>query len=353
MLSSVVTVDSDGNPVSRNNLEATIYKIDWRWWWEASYESLASYIGSSEHVPVIDEKVYTRNGEGKFSFRIEYPEWGRYLIRVVDPSTGHATGKIVYIDWPGWAGRAQREDPGGAAMLSFSSDKQNYTVGETAKISIPSPGQGRALLSIENGSQVIETHWINATEPETNFSFTVSEKMTPNVYVNVTLIQPHSQTKNDLPIRLYGVIPIFVEDPSTRLYPVITMPDVLKPEEEITVRISEAKKTGCSYTLAIVDEGLLDLTRFQTPDPWSVLYAREALGVKTWDVYDMVLGAYGGKIEKIFSIGGGMAGQEEGESDQNRADRFPPMVKFLGPFTLKQGQTNTHTIHNTKICRIS
>ncbi len=341
---SVVTIDSDGNPVSRNNLEATIYKIDWKWWWDASDESLASFIGSSEHMPIFDEKINTRNGEGDFSFRIQYPEWGRYLIRIVDPSTGHATGKIVYIDWPGWAGREQREHPGGATMLSFSSDKQNYTVGETATISIPASGQGRALLSIENGSQIIEAHWINTTEPETNFSFTVSEKMTPNVYVNVTLIQPHSQTKNDLPIRLYGVIPIFVEDPSTRLYPVITMPDVLKPEEEFTVRISENKKAGCSYTLAIVDEGLLGLTRFQTPDPWSVLYAREALGVKTWDVYDMVLGAYGGKIEKILSIGGDLARLEEGESDQSRADRFPPMVKFLGPFTLKEGQTNTHTI---------
>jgi uncharacterized protein YfaS (alpha-2-macroglobulin family) len=341
---SVVTIDSDGNPVSRNNLEATIYKVDWRWWWEASDESLASYIGSSEHMPILDKKINTKNGEGDFSFRIQYPEWGRYLIRIVDPSTGHATGKIVYIDWPGWAGREQRENPGGATMLSFSSDKQNYTVGETATISIPASGQGRALLSIENGSQIIEAHWITTTEPETNFSFPVSEKMTPNVYVNVTLIQPHSQTKNDLPIRLYGVIPIFVEDPSTRLYPVITMPDVLKPEEEITVRISESKKAKCSYTLAIVDEGLLSLTRFQTPDPWSVLYAREALGVKTWDVYDMVLGAYGGKIEKILSIGGDLAALEKGEADQSRADRFPPMVKFLGPFTLNEGQTNTHTI---------
>jgi uncharacterized protein YfaS (alpha-2-macroglobulin family) len=341
---SIVTIDSDGNPVSRNNLEATIYKIDWRWWWDASDESLASYIGSSEHMPIFNEKINTRNGKGDFSFRIQYPEWGRYLVRIVDPLTGHATGKIVYVDWPGWAGREQREHPGGATMLTFSSDKQNYSVGETATISIPASGQGRALLSIENGTQIIEAHWINATEPEIIFSFTVTEKMAPNVYVNVTLIQPHSQTKNDLPIRLYGVIPIFVEDPSTRLYPVITMPDVLKPEDEITVRISEKNKSGCSYTLAIVDEGLLGLTRFQTPDPWSVLYAREALGVKTWDVYDMVLGAYGGKIEKILSIGGGLEGLEEGESDKSRADRFPPVVKFLGPFTLKEGQTNTHTI---------
>jgi uncharacterized protein YfaS (alpha-2-macroglobulin family) len=257
----VVTVDPDGNPVSRNNLEASVYKIDWRWWWDASEDNLASYIGSSEHIPVLEEKVNTRNGSGRFSFRIDYPEWGRYLIRIVDPLTNHATGKIVYVDWPGWAGRENREYPGGATMLSFSSDKQNYNVGETATLSIPSSGQGRALLSIENGSRIIEAHWISTTEPETKYSFVVKEEMTPNVYVNVTLIQPHSQTKNDLPVRLYGVIPIFVEDPSTKLHPVISMPEILKPEEEVTVRISEKNKKSCTYTLAIVDEGLLDLTR--------------------------------------------------------------------------------------------
>jgi uncharacterized protein YfaS (alpha-2-macroglobulin family) len=340
----VVTVDPAGNPVSRNNLEATVYKIDWRWWWDASEESLASYIGSSEHIPLLEERINTRNGLGKFSFRIDYPEWGRFLIRVVDPLTNHATGKIVYVDWPGWAGREQREYPGGATMLSFSSDKTKYNVGETATVSIPSSAQCRALLSIENGSKIIEAHWITMIEPETNFSFVVTDKMTPNVYVNVTLIQPHSQSKNDLPVRLYGIIPIFVEDPSTRLYPVISMPDVLKPEQEVTVRISEKNKKGCSYTLAIVDEGLLDLTRFQTPDPWSVLYAREALGVKTWDIFDMVLGAYGGKIERILSIGGDMTELQAGEPSAAKADRFPPVVKFLGPFTLKEGQTNSHTV---------
>jgi uncharacterized protein YfaS (alpha-2-macroglobulin family) len=340
----VVTVDPDGNPVSRNNLEASVYKIDWRWWWDASEDNLASYIGSSEHIPVLEEKVNTRNGRGRFSFRIDYPEWGRYLIRIVDPLTNHAAGKIVYIDWPGWAGRENREYPGGATMLSFSSDKQNYNVGETATLSIPSSGQGRALLSIENGSRIIEAHWISTTVPETKYSFAVTEEMTPNVYANVTLIQPHSQTKNDLPVRLYGVIPISVEDPSTKLYPVISMPEILKPEEEVTVNVSEKNKKSCTYTLAIVDEGLLDLTRFQTPDPWKVLYAREALGVKTWDVFDLVLGAYGGKLERILSIGGGMAELEAGGPSSAKADRFPPVVKFIGPFTLKEGQTNSHTI---------
>jgi uncharacterized protein YfaS (alpha-2-macroglobulin family) len=340
---NLVTLDPDGDPVTRKNLDVNIYKINWRWWWDAGEDNLASYIGNTEHQPIFSSRVNTINGEGSFRFRIDYPEWGRYLIRVADPVSGHTCGKIVYIDWPGWAGRGEREQPGGAAMLSFSADKTAYQAGEFASITFPSSGQGRALVSIENGSRVLDAYWVEAGEPETKFNFKVTPEMAPNIYVNLTLIQPHAQTKNDLPIRLYGVIPIMVEDPSTRLMPVIEMPDVLRPEEEVSIKVSESNGTACSYTLAIVDEGLLDLTRFSTPQPWDHFYAREALGVKTWDMYNAVLGAYGGKIEQMFGIGGGF-GEDVGRESQSRANRFRPMVKVIGPFSLKQGQKQSHVI---------
>ena len=59
-----------------------------------------------------------------------------------------------------------------------------------------------------------------------------------------------------------------------------------------------------TYSLAIVEDGLLDLTRFKTPNPWNTFFAKTALGVKTWDIYNDVIGAFGGTINQIFSIGG-------------------------------------------------
>ncbi len=341
----VVTLDPDGNPVNRDGVEVSVYKISWRWWWDASYENLASYVGTNEQRTIKSEKINTRRGSGKFNFRIEYPDWGRYLVRAVDPVSGHATGKIIYVDWPGWAGRADREQPGGAAMLSFSTDKSSYNVGEMAVITFPSAGHGRALVSLENGSRVVKADWIETGEPETSHTFVITKDMAPNVFINLSLVQPHAQSVNDLPIRLYGVMPIQVEDPGTRLRPVINMPDELRPNSTVSIKISEENRTECSYTLAIVDEGLLGLTRFRTPDAWSHFYAREALGVKTWDMYDMVIGSFGARIESLLSIGGGYEGEEEGEEAQSKANRFPPMVIFEGPFHLEKGQTRTHNLN--------
>jgi alpha-2-macroglobulin len=341
----VVTVDEEGNPVSRQGLEVEVYKVEWRWWWSTGTDNLASYVSSSYHTPIIKKKLNTTNGFGKFDFRVDYPEWGRYLIRVYDPVSGHATGQTAYMDWPGWAGRAQRENPGGESMLTFSADKTKYNVGETVKVNFPSAKDGRALVSIESGSKVIDAYWVESEKDETNFSFKVTEEMTPNVYINITLVQPHLYTANDLPIRLYGVIPILVEDPRTKIQPVLNMPKVLAPEEDVTINVKEKDGKAMTYTIAIVDEGLLDLTRFKTPDPWSSFYAREALGVKTWDMYDFVMGAYGGKIAQLFSIGGD--GESEGAKG-NKANRFKPMVKFLGPFELGSGDNQSHTFKMPK-----
>ncbi|MFO7371053.1 MAG: alpha-2-macroglobulin family protein [Bacteroidales bacterium] len=160
--------------------------------------------------------------------------------------------------------------------------------------------------------------------------------------VLLALIQPHASSENDMPMRLYGVIPVLVEDPQTRISPVLKMPDDLEPLQQFKVEVSEKSRREMTYTLAIVEEGLLDLTRFKTPDPWSLFYAREALGVRSWDLYDMVIGAYGGKLTSILGIGGD--DEQAGGQSAEKANRFKPVVKYLGPFTLKAGKTNSHTL---------
>lgn len=336
----IATLDYLGNPVSVSNVEVNIYKVRWRWWWESSSEDVGSYLNTRHAEKIKTIRTSSENGKGSFKFKVDYPEWGRYYVQVKNKDSGHITGKFIYMDWPGWAGRGERENPGGVSLLSFSSDKANYKVGEKAMISIPSSGKGRALLTVESGSKVLQAKWIEVENNEILHSITVTPEMAPNVYVHVTMLQPHKHD-NSLPIRMYGVIPLMVEDPGTILKPQIEMPEELAPLSRVKVKVSEKDGKAMTYTVAIVDEGLLDLTRFKTPNPHPVFYAREALGVKTWDFYDYVIGAYGGKLEGILSVGGdeGMNGKAK-----NKVKRFKPMVRFIGPFELGKGDNNEHII---------
>lgn len=337
----IVTVDANGALQSGiQTVEVELYKVKWRWWWDEEENSVSNFTQDEYNKLIQTATVQIMNGKGTWNFRVNQPEWGRYLVRVRDVKTGHSTGKYIYVDWPNWAERLQNENPSEAAMLSFTSNKEKYKVGEEAVLTIPSSGNtGRGLISIENGSQVLKTFWFEAKKGQTQFRFRVDKEMTPNVFVNVTLLQPHSQTVNDLPIRMYGVIPIEVEDPATILKPVISMANEIKPETQASVTVSEASGKPMTYTIAIVDEGLLDITNFTTPDPHASFYAREGLGVKTWDLFDYVIGAYGGDLQRILSIGGD---RQSGKGGKNpTANRFKPVVKYMGPYT-SNGKSQTH-----------
>ncbi len=337
----VVVVDAHGKPIKRNNLEVKVYKIEWRWWWNSSYDNLSSYVSSSYHRPYLSSKINTdANGKSTLSITIPDHDRGRYLIRIIDPVSGHATGRTAYF-YKNWWSNSTSGDKEAAKMLVFSADKEKYNVGETAKITFQSGSEGRALVSIENGTEVLDFKWVKTQPGETTVNIPVTPEMAPNVFVNISLLQPHAISENDLPIRLFGVIPLMVEDPNTKLEPQLKMPNVLRPKETFKVTVSEKNNKAMTYTIAMVEEGLLDLTRFKTPNAWNEFYKREALGVKTWDVFDAIIGAYSGSIDQVFAIGGD--GNAAGGKNK-KANRFKPVVTYLGPFNLNTGEQKTHTI---------
>jgi len=338
----LATLDAAGKSVSVDQVQVSLYKIEWKWWWDQNGDSLAQYAQSESQSVIHQETVGTKDGKGAFTFEIKYPEWGRYLVRACDLSGGHCTGRTFYIDWPSWAGNARDQSGPAANILTLTSDKEEYKVGDTAVIQLPETSQGRALLTLETGSRILEYRWIEAKPKANRVSIPITGDMAPNVYAAVTLVQPHANKGNDRPIRLYGVIPLKVSDPATKIAPLITTAHEWKPQSKASVQVAEAAGRPMNYTLAIVDEGLLGLTNFRTPNLHGEFYKREALGVTTWDLFDDVAGAYGGALDRLLALGGSDGAQpmnpDEGKS------RFPPVVRFLGPFALKAGEKRAHEI---------
>lgn len=337
----IIALTPDGKPVSIGKTEISLYKIDWRWWWESGEDELARYVSGRHYQPVKKWTISETGTSTKIKLNIEYRDWrdnGRYLLYARNAESGHATGTTFYMSqWGSW----RSEDiPDGATLIGLRTDKEKYAPGEKIRVTLPSSKKGRALVSLEDGRQVKDIFWVDTSENETTFDIEVKPGMAPTLYIFVSLIQPHGNTNNDAPIRLYGVKGVTVEDPRTVLKPVISAKDELEPEKDFSITVSETDGRPMTYTLAIVDEGLLDLTNFRTPNPHSYFYAREALGVKTYDLFDYVAGAYGAQLEKAFAVGGD---QDKVASGRKQANRFDPVVFYTGPFTLSKGGKETHT----------
>ena len=340
-LIAIATVDENGKPINRDNLLIEIFDVKWRWWWESDNQySLATYVSNKSKYLIQSSEVNSKNGKAIFELKFEDRLWGRKFMKITDPISGHSCGQTFYVSYSGWQDEAEGDLPGSAEMVTFEMDQEKYVVGDQAKIILPKSNNGNVLISIENGSELIEQFWHNPTSGD-DCTFIISEDMAPNAYVHISVIQEHGQNANDLPIRMYGINNIKVEDPNTFLKPVISMPDVLEPESDFEVTVSEEQGLAMTYTISVVDEGLLDLTRFKTPNPWTSFFSREALGVKTWDMYSYVLGAFTGEMAGLLALGGD---ESTNQNDGKNASRFKPVVVHLGPFTLKKGKSQKHKI---------
>lgn len=334
------TVDALGKPVSIKNMEVKVYKLDFHWWYNSENENLARFVNNASTHLVSSGEVSSINGQATYKLKVEYPQWGRFLVRVCDGEGGHCTSAITYFDWPN-SRKGQRPKVAGATLLNFNAEKEKYQIGETIRATIPAAQGSRVLITLEDGSGIQEKKWLVSQGGEVVFETEAKASMAPNVYISASLLQAHAQTENDRPIRMYGVVPVEVFDPATMLKPLIKAKDVWRPESTVNIEVSEENGREMSYTLAVVDEGLLSLTAFKTPEPWNYFYAKEALGINTYDMYNSVLGAFGGKLQQILAIGGDEA---LANAENSNLNRFKPMVKHLGPYKLRPNGSATHEV---------
>ena len=319
---AVVVADVDGDPVAGRSLRCRVYRGTTHWWWE--YESRAAFrrrFKSDRRTELVsEERILSALTPVDLLFEPE--ERGEYLIEVADgDDRGHAAAFFVRAYHWG------RTPAGGGSegVMVLKTDRARYRPGEEAVIRFPVPGEGSVLFSVERGGRVLDSRWyrLDGNREEASIPVPVTADMIPTAYATVSLIQPYAQTGNDRPLRLYGVVPIEVHDPDTRLDFDIRMPEPLRPGEPFEVEVVSAADSA-AFTLAVVDEGLLALTDFTTPDPWKAFFRKQRLGVRTFDLFAHVIGAARGDPFRVFAIGGGLAAKRAAREEEARRWRFPP-----------------------------
>ncbi|MCP9235963.1 Ig-like domain-containing alpha-2-macroglobulin family protein [Lewinella sp. JB7] len=321
-------VGTDGRGRANRKLTVGIYRVDWRYWWQDGNDNVARF-GSNLHTEAVASYTAVTDANGRATVPIGVDDYGRYLMRVCDPG-GHCAGDYFY----GGDGTAGTDDRESASLLRMRTDHETVNVGERVTIKVPSSGGGQLLVSLENSLGSLEQFWMPTTPGQTEVSFATDERMVPTVYASISYLQPYAQTTNDRPVRLYGVVPVEVLDPQTRLQPELTVGREWKPRQTVEVGVREAEGRPMTYVLSVVDEGLLGLTRFATPDLHREFFSKEALTVKTYDLYDHVMSSINGEFGRVLAVGGDGT---EVHPEEASANRFEPVVRHLGPFRLAGG----------------
>jgi uncharacterized protein YfaS (alpha-2-macroglobulin family) len=236
---------------------------------------------------------------------IETPalEWGRYRIEVTDPDTKVMSSLIVNAGW-----MTSGNDNPAPEKVALSVDGGAVKAGGTAHIKIKPPFAGEVLLTVAS-SRVFETKSLSVPVEGATVDVEASADWGPGAYVIASLYRPQSAAEGHAPLRAVGVAWVPLDMSDRTLAVGIAAPEVARPRTTLNVPVSVtgAKSGEAVYvTLAAVDEGILQLTKFVSPDPNGYYFGKRRLAIDIRDDYAHLIDANGAESGEIRQ--GGDAG---------------------------------------------
>jgi uncharacterized protein YfaS (alpha-2-macroglobulin family) len=284
-----------------------------------------------ELLPFAVEGVPLEKGIGEVAFTPQ--EYGEYLLRVED-AQGNARTALSFYVWGGSEG-----PPGGPLdKVSLRLDKEMYSLGDNATLRCELPFEGNLLVTVET-DRVVHSQYLPGVAHTVDLSIPIEKSMLPNAYCVAWLIRPqgadNSQWHNP---RALGVTRFRVDQSERKAQVLLAVPDRAFPEREVTVDLQLKDASGKPFlgeaVIALVDEGILGLTKFSTPDPYAFFTALRALSTRGYDLYDDLLPPEKEATPLLHPAGGeGRAMAFMKGLSPVQARRFKPVALFDGPLT--------------------
>ena len=315
----IVAVNAAGAPVAlpgatyelvRENTDYRWYQADGEWRYE---RVVRDRIVAGGKIDIAADTL------GKVSQRVE---WGSYRLTVADPISG-VRSSVRF--WAGWgASASDRPD-----RLNVSTDKQAYKAGDTAQITIRSPADGKALVVVA-GDRIEASHLIEVSAAGSTFSVPVKAEWGSGVYVMVTMYRPLDGAMKGS-ARAIGLVHLPIDSSDRTLAVELGTAERMLPRGPLSVPVSIANAGDEAYvTIAAIDEGVLQLTDFQTPDPVKYFFGKRRLGIEMRDDYGRLIETTRYQVGELRTGGDSFGGRGLAVVPQKVVALFSGPVKLEG-----------------------
>ena len=281
-----VVVDQDGQVASGRECEVSCYRVTWQSILRRQGRYGYRYVSERQENLVKSLVVTSDANPGQFTFTPE--QYGKYRIVVEDRESSASASVSFYASGWGYAPWAMDRPE----LLEIDLDKAAYRPGDVVKAQIRAPFSGKLLLTVE-GDKVYHHQSLTMDENTATVDIPVLDDYKPNVYVSASVIRSTLSLERHAPVRAFGVVPLPVDCSDNKLTIALETPTEMRPRQPLTVSFTvksgSANALPAYLTIAAVDEGICQLTNFQTPDPFGHFFGKKRLGVSSFDIYSQVL----------------------------------------------------------------
>ena len=188
--------------------------------------------------------------------------------------------------------------------LRLKLDKERYEAGETVKMRLSAPYAGTGLITVERET-VLAHAWFTAQAGDSVQEIKLPAEFEGRGYINVSFARAFDSDAIYMKPYAYAVAPFAAGVKKRDMGLTLQSPTRVVPGEKVTVKL--ASRVPGRAVLFAVDEGVLQLTDFVTPDPLRELLSDRALDVETLQAFDLLMPDYARLRGRIPGFGGGMA----------------------------------------------
>ncbi|MFH0733044.1 MAG: MG2 domain-containing protein [bacterium] len=294
----IVAVDGNDKDITNFPVTAKLIRYEWQTVLKKDYSDRFYYSSEKKAIVEWDKEILLNGGETNFSFATKNS--GEYELRL--SKSGEENSYIINSFYTyGWSNATATSfhvDKEG--RIDIVTDKKNYAPGENAKILFTTPFSGKMLITFEKNG-VYDYKYVEVKNKSYQLDIPIKDNFLPNVYITATLFKPHSISVETPFLVGHGFASIKVDKISNKLPITIFAPKKMKPKTVQEITIKTAAERDIYVTVSVVDEGILQIKNYITPDPYKSMYTKQALSVESYDLYKLLLP----EILKITSSSGG------------------------------------------------
>ena len=319
----VVMASPDGTRLAQPGTTWTLSKVEksYQWYRES---------GRWAYEPVTATR---RIADGRIDLKADAPariaqtvSYGTYRLDVQAPGKPSAAASVSFT--VGWSGGETADVPD---LLDLRLDKAAYSAGESLRVKLQPKFKGTATLAVVS-DKVHALLDIPVSEGGTEATIPVKAEWGASAYLVATAYRPLDQAAKRLPGRALGVAWFSVDRTKRQLEVAVEAPEKTRPRENLNLPIRLAglePGEEARVTVALVDVGILNLTRYESPNPVSYFFGQKALGPEIRDLYGYLIDGMQGTLGAIRSGGDG-SGNELADAPPTQA----PLALYSGPVSV-------------------
>ncbi|OCG18805.1 alpha-2-macroglobulin family protein [Gilliamella sp. App4-10] len=299
----VAYINIDGEKLAANHLKARIIRERRNYYWSWSDDAgWHQEYNSSEFVVQEQPLSIDANGTTKVSYQTD--DYGSYRIEIVD-TKNNITSSLRFRSGYNWEDNTNGTNAVRPDQVKLSLDKTVYSVGDTAKIHVQAPVAGSGYIALESNDGMLWKQDITVDENGLDVEIPIQDWGRHDIYINAMIIRPSTNAEVQTVKRAIGLLYLPIDTLNRQLNVSIEAPKKTEPEKTIPIKVKMDKSAiqqdrKVTVLVSAVDSGVLNITNFATPDPYSAFLGRKRYDVDLYDVYGKLIEGKGRNVNVSF-----------------------------------------------------